>query len=300
MEQVHKVAIIGGTTYDHIVYLPSFPLPVPHTIHKAIFNETTGSTGSGKALTLTKLRIDNTLYSVVGDDYYGNKIVQELQAQGVKTIFDTDPAGTERHINIMDANGGRISIFATQSSEEINYNLPAIEKLLDESTVIVLNIIAYCRNLIQLVQKYHKPVWTDLHDYDGSNNYHQDFIDASQFVHLSSDNLPNYRPVMERFIKEGKELVICTHGKKGASLLTNRGEWLEQPIVEGIEIKDTNGAGDSFFSGFLYGYLNNQPLRKCLQYGAVCGAYAVASPTLVYQDLSPAFLEEQRKEHFGE
>ncbi|MBK6937573.1 MAG: carbohydrate kinase family protein [Chitinophagaceae bacterium] len=299
MEQVHKVAIIGGTTYDHIVYLPSFPVPSPHTIHKAIFHETTGSTGFGKALALTKLGIDNTLYSVVGDDYYGNKIMQSLKDQGVKAIFDTDPAGTERHINIMDVNGGRISIFATQSSENIAHNFPAIEKLLDESTVIVLNIIAYCRNLILLVKKCNKPVWTDLHDYDGTNSYHQDFIDASQFIHLSSDNLPNYRPAMERFIKEGKELVICTHGKQGASLLTKNGEWLEQSIAEGISIVDSNGAGDSFFSGFLYGYLKSYSLRKCLQYGAVCGAYAVASPTLVYEDLSPVFLEEKRIAHFG-
>ena len=300
MEQVHKVAIIGGTTFDHIVYLPDFPLPEPHTIHKALLNETTGSTGSGKALTLTKLGIDNTLYSVTGDDYYGNLIKEEIKKSGVKAIFDTDPAGTERHINIMDANGGRVSIFATQSSENIAYNIPAIERLLEESTIIVLNIISYCRGLIPLIKKYNKPVWTDLHDYDGSNSYHQDFIDASQFIHLSSDNLPDYKLVMEQFIKDGKEMVICTHGKDGASLLTKQGEWIEQPIVNGVEIVDSNGAGDSFFSGFLYGYLNNQPLRKCLQYGAVCGAYAVASPTLVYENLSPVFLEEKRKIHFGD
>ncbi len=295
----HHIAIIGGTTYDHIVYLPQLPKPVPHTIHSAIFHEATGSTGAGKALALTKLGMPNTLYSVVGDDQYGRYIKHYLEEQGVYTVFDTDAAGTERHINLMDEAGGRISIFVTQSSEEIEYNYPAIEDMLQQSSVIVLNIIGYCRNLIPLIQEYDKPVWTDLHDYDGHNTYHQDFIDAAAYVHLSSDNLPGYKALMYELIAKGKELVICTHGKAGASLLTKKGEWYDQPAVNGLPIKDSNGAGDSFFSGFLFAWLNEMPLKKCLQYGAVCGGYAVTSSHLVCETLSPAFVEEKIKRHFG-
>lgn len=292
----HYIAIIGGTTYDHIVYLPQLPQPIPQTIHKAPFNEAVGSTGSGKALALTKLGLRNTLYSVVGDDKFGRKIKDYLASQKVAAIFDTDPAGTERHINIMDAMGGRISMFVTQSSEIIEHDIAAIEKLLELSSVIVLNIIGYCRHLISSIKKFDRPVWTDLHDYDGNNAYHQDFIDAAQYIHLSSDNLPNYKPLMLQLIQQGKELVICTHGKAGATLLTKSGEWLEQPALNDIKIVDSNGAGDSFFAGFLYAYLHHFPLQRCLQYGAICGAYAVCSPTLVYENLTPAFVERQISE----
>ncbi len=285
------VAIIGGTTYDHIVYVPSFPEPVPHTIHQAGFREAVGSTGSGKALALTRLGVPATLYSVAGDDQFGQIIREQLEANGVRLILDTDPAGTERHINIMDATGGRISIFVTQSSANIDYNLPAIQALIEQSSVIVLNIIAYCRNLIPLVKQSGKPVWTDLHDYDGSNAYHDDFIDAAHYIQLSSDNLPHYREVMERFIKKGKELVICTHGKAGATLLTKTGEWLEQPALTGMQMVDSNGAGDSFFSGFLYGWLHQYPLQQCLKAGAICGAYAVTSAQLVSEQISPDLLQ---------
>ncbi|ULQ55885.1 carbohydrate kinase family protein [Flavihumibacter rivuli] len=291
----HHIAILGGTTFDHIVYLPDLPRPEPHTIHQARFNEGTGSTGSGKALALTRLGMQNTLYSVVGDDAWGEKIRDYLAAQGVQTIVDLDPAGTERHINIMDQHGGRISMFITQSSERIAFNEPAVRQLLERSSVIVLNIIAYCRHLIPLLKGMDKPVWTDLHDYDGSNAYHQDFIDAAQYIHLSSDNLPDYKATMQQLIERGKELVICTHGKQGASLLTRKGEWLEQPALPNVDIVDSNGAGDSFFSGFLFAYLQDYPLQKCLQYGAVCGAIAVTSPALVHEQLSPEMVEEKLK-----
>ncbi|MBC6492801.1 carbohydrate kinase family protein [Flavihumibacter stibioxidans] len=285
-----KVAIIGGTTFDHIVYLPSLPAPVPQTIHQAPFREAVGSTGSGKALALTKLGVPNTLYSVVGDDSYGRQISEYLHAQGVTALLDKDPAGTERHINIMDASGGRTSIFVTQSSEIIAHNIPAIKEQLGQADVIVLNIIGYCRHLIPMVSEQDKPVWTDLHDYDGTNIYHQDFINAAQFIHLSSDNLPDYRATMQSLMARGKELVICTHGKAGATLLTRQGDWYEQAALEGLLIEDSNGAGDCFFSGFLYGYLNGKSHQECLRYGAICGGYAVTSPSLVYEGLSPELL----------
>lgn len=298
MKQEHHIAILGGTTYDHILYLPSFPQPIPQTIHQLPFAEGTGSTGAGKALALTKLGMPNSLYSVVGDDYYGTQIKAYLASQQVVAIFDTDPAGTERHVNIMDNKGGRISMFITQSSEQINFNESAIKKIVEQATVIVLNIISYCRHLIPLVRAYNKPVWTDLHDYDGNNLYHEDFINAANYIHLSSDNLPNYKQTMEQMIQKGKELVICTHGKQGASLLTKQGEWIEQPIIQDLTLVDSNGAGDSFFAGFLYAYLNNKPLKTCMQYGAVAGGLATMSPNLVFEGLTEDVIEQMIKDYF--
>jgi sugar/nucleoside kinase (ribokinase family) len=295
----HHVGILGGTTYDHIVYLDQFPSPFPHTIHQAAgFYEGPGSTGMGKALALSKLGVSNTLYSVAGDDLFGKKIKAYLDQNNMDYVLETDPKGTERHINIMDAEGRRISIFVTQSSEIIGHDQQVVERILARSSVIVLNIIAYCRQLVPLVKKSGKPVWTDLHDYDGSNTYHDDFIEAAGYIHLSSDNLEDYKTTMKRFIDSGKEMVVCTHGRKGATLLTKEGKWLEQTAIEGMEIVDSNGAGDSFFAGFLTAWLQEKNLVECLQHGAVCGAYAVTSHALTADALSPQFLKEKLKEHF--
>lgn len=297
---MQKVLILGGTTFDHIVHLTELPEPISHTIHKAPFWEATGSTGSGKALHLTKLGVPNLLYSVLGNDSFGHQIIQYLQGQGVDLICDFDPAGTERHINIMDSKGNRISMFVTQSSEKVDFDLPKMTQYLSDATIIVLNIIGYCKQFIPLISELNKPVWTDLHDYDGINPYHQPFIDCAQFIHLSSDNLPDYRPLMERLIAQGKEIVICTHGKQGATALTKDGIWYEQPALTGFLLKDANGAGDGFFAGFLFGYLRQLPVQTCLQLGAVVAAYCITSEQLVYETLDESFLLHEHHRLFGE
>jgi sugar/nucleoside kinase (ribokinase family) len=288
---MQKVLIIGGTTFDHVVYLSKLPAPIPQTIHAAPFNEGTGSTGSGKALNLTRLGVDNTLYSVLGDDIYGRHIIDDLRSNGVDFFYDLDPTGTERHINIMDAEGARISMFITQSSDNINHSVDKIIKEIEAANLIVLNIINYCKNIIPLLSKYDKPVWTDLHDYDGNNSYHDVFINASQYIHLSSDNLKNdYTKVMQHLIENGKELVICTHGKAGASLLTKEGEWIDQPAILNYPMVDANGAGDSFFAGFLYGWIKKEPLLTCMQMGTICAGLCIGSKKIASELISEANL----------
>jgi sugar/nucleoside kinase (ribokinase family) len=293
-----KVLIIGGTTYDTIIYLKNLPQPEPQTIHFAESNETLGSTGAGKTLNLTKLNVPNTLHSIIGKDVYGEKIINRLGEAGVDFIYDLDPNGTERHVNLMSEKGERISIFLTQSSSDLTLNLDKIECYIRESDVIVLNIIGYTKQLIPLIKKYKKPVWTDLHDYTEGNPYHQDFIDIADYIFVSSDNLPNYRKVMQEWMSREKELVVCTHGKGGSTALTKAGEWIETPILEEFSFKDANGAGDSFFSGYLYGHLKGKSIEESLKLGTICGGLCISSPELSHESLSEKLLEEEFQKYY--
>jgi sugar/nucleoside kinase (ribokinase family) len=292
MEPMQHVFIIGGTTFDHIINLPEFPNPLPQTIHQALFNETTGSTGAGKALALTKLKVPNTLYSVLGNDAYGQHIIQHLDNESVDFIYDWDAKGTERHVNLMDEQGRRISIFVSQSSENPPLNRQKVAEQIEKSTVVVLNIISYCKNMIPLLANCNKPIWTDLHDYTDNNPYHEPFIDASDVIFLSSDNLPDYKQTMKDLMARGKELVVCTHGNGGSTALNRHGEWFNEPALSHFPLVDANGAGDNYFAGFLFAHLKGYTLEKCMKYGSLCGAWCITSKQLVYEDLSEEFLEK--------
>lgn len=297
---MNKVLVIGGTTFDSIVYLDKLPQGNPQTLFASSpLNETLGSTGSGKALNLTKLGVDTTLHSVIGNDEYGHKIIKGLTNAGVDFKYDFDPLGTERHVNLIDPSGQRISIFVTWGSAQPALDLERLEQLIIQCDIVVLNIISYTKQLIKLIEKHQKPIWTDLHDYNLGNPYHAPYIEAANYIFVASDNLPDYRKTMLEWMANGKELVVCTHGRKGATALTKEGEWIEMPIISNYEFKDANGAGDSFFSGFLKAYLEGKSVSDCMKYATVVAGLCINSYELASESLSAELVEKEISKYYN-
>jgi sugar/nucleoside kinase (ribokinase family) len=79
-------------------------------------------------------------------------------------------------------------------------------------------------------------------------------------------------------------------GVDGAIALDADGREYAVPAVPDVEIVDSNGAGDGFFAGTLFGVLDGAPLAVALRYGAIAGALAVTSPGLASANLSPESL----------
>ncbi len=65
-------------------------------------------------------------------------------------------------------------------------------------------------------------------------------------------------------------LLVVKRGTEGAVAI-REGERTEMPAFT-VETIDTTGAGDSFDGGFLAAWLKGQPLKRCLAFGAACGA----------------------------
>ena len=289
----HLVLVLGGVSFNSVVYLPTLPRPQPHTILGAEFREGVGSTGAGKALALAKLRVRHHLLAAVGQDSYGEQVLADLRDQGVSVEPIWDSAGTERHVNLLDEDGGRISIFIHRASATVACDRALLRARLEAADVVVLNIGAYCQAWIDDVGAAGKPVWVDLHDYDGRNPYYEPFIEVATHIQFSAEATANPQSLMSRFIAQGKAVALCTDGKRGASLMTADGVRLERAAVPGLHVVDSDGAGDAFFVGYLYGWLTKQPPQTCLQMATTCGGYTVTERGLVYQDLSRAWLQQQ-------
>lgn len=288
-----NIFVIGGASYNSVITLDEFPEAIPQTIHNCDFDETIGNTGAGKALAFSKLGFYTTFHSLIGNDSFGEKVMSYLQEPTLNFINDIDIKGTERHLNIMNNKGERISIFMNPSSDVPDIDYSKFEKEVLKASFIVVNIANYCRNILPICKQLNKEVWTDLHDYDGKNQYHQDFIDAATYIFLSSDNLSDYKSFMEEQIANGKKLVVCTHGKGGATAYTINQEWIEVPIIESYTMINTNGAGDSFFAGFLYGFSNGYDIKKCMQYGTITAGLCIESEMITGNRLSKILIEEE-------
>lgn len=281
------ILILGGASLDTIIHLPELPTPEPQTIWPTASYRTLGSTGAGKSLNLAALGQTVVFHTLLGRDTEGQQIQAALGHPGIRLLTEKTDAPTEQHVNLMSADGKRISLFIQPPPEPEDVDWTLAQQALAGCSLAVVNILGYTRSALPWLKAAGTPIWTDLHDYDGHNSYHEPFIDAARAIFLSSDNLPDFRSTMEGLIARGKEFVVCTHGSKGATLLTGDGQWLEQPVVSVSGMVDTNGAGDAFFSGFLHRYLQGAELTDCLRAGAIAGALCVTSRELASPDLNP-------------
>ena len=288
-----KILVLGGASYDDIIHVDEFFDAKQATIFSKSSYSMAGSTGVGKALAFKKLGFDVTLQAMIGKDIYGELIKEELETSGVRFYpYLTDT--TERHTNIMDDHGRRITIYKALSND-VYIDVERYEEIIKEADIVVLNIKNYCRKFIPLIKKHQKPIYVDLHDYDLGNPYHQDFIDAADYVFFSSDRMPDYLTFMRHMIFSGKQWVVATHAEKGASMMDQTGQLVEIE-ADRIELVDTNGAGDNFFAGFVTGLIHGLDPRQSLLMGKLAANACIQSNKITGKDLSYSSLMKKISE----
>jgi sugar/nucleoside kinase (ribokinase family) len=72
-------------------------------------------------------------------------------------------------------------------------------------------------------------------------------------------------------LKPFANIIVVKNGSEGAYLWDGKHLIHQVPFLN-REVVDSIGAGDSFDSGFIHHYLQQKPLRHCLEFGALTGA----------------------------
>jgi sugar/nucleoside kinase (ribokinase family) len=248
--------------------------------------ETVGSSGAGKAMNLARLGLRVTLHCLLGGDETGSRVRAGLERAGVTIIAVADPTGTARHVNLMDAGGERLSFLLHTGDPAAGYDAALVERLVAAADHVAVGIVDQARVVIPIARRLGKATWTDLHATDGVREYERDFLEADR-VFFSAERLPEPRAFMQRLVAAGRRLVVCTRGARGALALTFDRRWIEVPAEPAPAIVDTNGAGDAFAAGVLYGEVLGLPIERSLRIGARVAALCVASTELASPDLSP-------------
>lgn len=96
-------------------------------------------------MNLGHLGVDATLWALVGDDDAGRRIRREVRRRGVEFVHATDPGGTVRHINLMDREGERISIFANAGSDSFDVDFASTADVAATADCLSVTIANRCR-----------------------------------------------------------------------------------------------------------------------------------------------------------
>lgn len=282
MSRDTDVLVLGGAGVDTIVYVPELPLPYAdsYMIDSGIRTRA-GQTGDFVAVALSSLGLRTHHLDMLGDDPEGDLVRALHEERGIALTAVPQPAGTKRAVNLVGPDGRRLSLYDTSRGHPDD-RLPesTVRDLATASRHAHVSITQPCAHALPVLRDSGVTISTDLHDWDGTNPYHEPFALAADVVFLSAAALPHPERTMRRIADQGRaEVVVATAGAEGAYLLADD-ELTHIPAVPPpAPVIDSNGAGDAFAAAFLYGWLNREPPHRCARYGAVAGAHACTVPS---------------------
>ena len=74
-----------------------------------------------------------------------------------------------------------------------------------------------------------------------------------------------HNQIFDFFHNEGVDLICLTLGSQGVKLSQKGNEIIEMPAIKIEKVMDATGAGDAFWSGFLFAYIKEKSIKECLE-----------------------------------
>lgn len=282
MEQRTDVLVLGGAGVDTIVHVPELPLPYADSYMIRPGIETrAGQSGDFVAVGLHCLGLRTHHLDMVGDDHEGELVRALHRDRGIPLTEMPAPGGTKRAVNLVGPDGRRLSLYdADRARDSDRFDEPTVRALASAARHAHVVITQPCGAALPVLREAGVSLSTDLHDWDGANPYHESFALQADIVFLSTAALADPERTMRDITARGRaRIVVATAGAEGAYLLYD-GELTHTPAVTPhAPVVDSNGAGDAFASGFLFGRLRGEHPRRAALYGAVAGAYACTVPS---------------------
>ncbi|MGL4630718.1 MAG: carbohydrate kinase family protein [Leadbetterella sp.] len=122
---------------------------------------------------------------------------------------------------------------------------------------------------ISLDLNYAYKVWPDLQE---AHQVVRDYLSLGGFIKLSEDDATRFfgdiseNKVFEILQSWGATLICYTLGAKGSKII--QGSKTEFIPALPVEVKDSTGAGDAYWAGFLSAYLSNRSLKEMGEAGS--------------------------------
>jgi len=275
-----KIVNIGQSAYDITLPIKGYPKEnKKHKINKTHYCG--GGSANNMAYLLALWGMDVTLISVVGNDFYGKKIKEELDSVGVNTNYleEINSHTTVSYIINNTKNGSRTIITNKDSSmylkKEVKLSFEPDVLLLDGNEEnLSLKMIEKYPNALKIIDagslKESTVELSKLCDYViCSNDFARDYAQ----IDFKYDDINQIKEVYQILEKDFRGRVVITLESLGSITRING----EITLVPSIKVKsvDSTGAGDIYHGAFAYFLLHDYSLYDTLRLANIAGALSV-------------------------
>lgn len=296
-----KVSVIGGATID--LKAKSRKKLVPETSNIGSLTTTFGGVAFNIADNLAKLNVPVTLFSIVGDDAYGESIREECRRNNISFNFARPVCGraTAIYAALLDASG---ELFAGISAMDIFDDITEeavgeFEPELENSAIVVADTNIPGKSLERLALLCRSkgiPLWIEptakdkchrmlpvlhLADYISPNDEELEVLSDITII-TSQDRQKACRKLLDKKVKN----IIVTCGETGV-FYCSENTWEHIPTGR-VSVRDVTGAGDSLVAATIWAMNHGHTAEQSIQFGIS----AALSTIQVYESVNPELSEK--------
>lgn len=288
-----RVAVIGTIFIDCKGYARSDYNPFGRNLGSIQFVH--GGVGRNVAVNLAKLDLPTFFVSIVDDTAPGREVVDNLRKADVDLHYLSSAAnnGMGMWLAILDQNGDLAGSVSQMPDLDLLERVitEKSREIMQEASHIVLELDLnerISRSVIEIAQAYGRKIYGIPGNLDVVLRNRDlltcldcficNDIEAGRLLGLDITGLEIealQEILSEYVIKAGLSSMVITLGARGAVYFEagNR-EKGYQPAFP-IDIVDTCGAGDAFFSGTVTGLIRNRPFSEAVVYGARVASWTI-------------------------
>ena len=246
-----------------------------------------GGSPANVAMNSARLGLNSLMISTVGDDGFGDYIFKRFSEVGVKTenikklknkntsiIFVSRSESTPDFIPYREAdyciNEDQIPTEILSKTNIFHTTCFALSKKPGQSTILKKAEEAFdlgCKLSIDI--NYSKNLWESREE---AFNVIKSYCRFNPLIKISEDDMLRlfekelpHEQIFDFFHQEGVEIVCLTMGSRGVKLSERGNKIIEFPAIKIEKVIDTTGAGDAFWSGFLFANIKEKPFQECLK-----------------------------------
>jgi pseudouridine kinase len=282
------VAVIGGANMD-IHGKPARALR-RHDSNPGMVHSSPGGVARNIAENLARLGADCRLISAIGNDHYGQLLLQQCRDAGIdmQHVQQIDSAQTSTYLSVLDGSGDmHVAINDMAIIEELRpERLRSQETMLKQAALIILDTNLCDDTLAWLTDtlaektifvdavstvkaKKIKPYLAAIHTLKTS------LIEAEALSGLRARTQAERRKLAAWAHGKGVSRLFITLGEDGVFYSTNDAQGVEKLQREKKTMENAGGAGDAFLGGLAYAWLKDWAMLKSVRF-----ALAAAEVTL--------------------
>ncbi len=274
----------------------------------------TGGCAVNSATGLARLGLPVEVIGKVGDDPFGDFLLEALAGRGIGTEgVKRDPeTGTSATMVMVDPDGERrfvhyIGANARLTLDDVDREIVRGASILHVAGALVMPGLdgQPTAELLREAQAagvttFLDTVWDDTGRWMETLKPclpHTDYFVPSLVEAQALTGLEDPAEVARALLDEGVGTVGLKMGAEGCLVMTQEGQTVRLPAFE-VEVVDATGAGDAFAAGFIAGVWQGWPLEKTARFANAVGALCVTgvgaaggvrslSETLEFMDSTP-------------